>query len=107
MRGDASWVQQIIVNLAAALGKKLPYATLPQVRARLAKENAAFARVDEITPAKWTTFGTAGKCGNAPFAAAIENFYMTDPISRASKTMQACTDAFVKAEDDKKAVANA
>ncbi len=30
--------------------------------------------------------------GDAPFASTIENFYQTDPISRASETMAACTE---------------
>ncbi len=104
--GDAKEDWQIVAGLAAALGHKLPYKTLPQVRARLAKENAAFAHVDEIQPAKWTPFGKAGKCESKPFGTTVENFYMTDPVSRASKTMQACTDAFVKAQEEK-AVAHA
>ncbi|MBU6474395.1 MAG: NADH-quinone oxidoreductase subunit NuoG [Alphaproteobacteria bacterium] len=99
--GGAREDWQIIAGLAAVLGRKLPYETLPQVRARLAAVNPAFARVDEILPAKWTAFGKDGKCDAKPFGAAIENFYMTDAISRASKTMQACTDAFVKAEEEK------
>ncbi len=105
--GDAREDWQIIAKLADTLGHKLPYATLPQVRARLAQENAAFAKVDEIIPAKWTAFGKAGKCDSKPFGVTVENFYMTDAISRASKTMQACTEAFVNAEAGKKAVANA
>ncbi|MBV9654612.1 MAG: hypothetical protein JOZ42_08625, partial [Acetobacteraceae bacterium] len=29
-----------------------------------------------------------------PFGVAIENYYQTDPISRASPTMAACTETF-------------
>ena len=31
----------------------------------------------------------------AAFVGAVENFYMTDPISRASETMADCTAVFV------------
>ena len=40
-------------------------------------------------------FGALGALDPAPFAAAVENFYMTDPISRASETMAKCTEAFM------------
>jgi len=36
-------------------------------------------------------FGTAGEMAAAPFESPITNYYMTDPISRASETMAACT----------------
>jgi NADH-quinone oxidoreductase subunit G len=31
----------------------------------------------------------------APFRSVIDNFYMTDPISRASETMAQCTELYV------------
>ena len=37
----------------------------------------------------------AGAPSGAAFAYPIQNFYMTDPISRASATMAECTEAFV------------
>jgi len=39
------------------------------------------------------------KASGKPFEKPIRNFYMTDPISRASVTMAQCTRAFVKGED--------
>ncbi|MEK9662378.1 MAG: hypothetical protein VW644_11710, partial [Alphaproteobacteria bacterium] len=36
-----------------------------------------------------------GAMDAAPFASPIANFYMTDPISRASQTMAECTRQFV------------
>ncbi len=50
-----------------------------------------FGAVDAVDPAAWGDFGVAGEMSADPFAAAIENFYMTDPISRASATMAECT----------------
>ena len=32
---------------------------------------------------------------DSPFVNPMENFYMTDPISRASETMARCTDTFI------------
>ena len=79
-------------------------AELAQIRKRIVKENPIFADIDVIHPAAWAPFGKDGKADKAPFRLPIDNFYMTDPISRASKTMQECTEAFVKA--DGKAVAH-
>ena len=47
--------------------------------------------IDAITPAEWGGFGTAGEMGAEPFASPVANYYMTDPISRASETMAKCT----------------
>jgi NADH-quinone oxidoreductase subunit G len=33
---------------------------------------------------------------NAPFVSPINNFYMTDPISRASVTMAQCAETYLK-----------
>ncbi|MEE8084195.1 MAG: hypothetical protein V3T46_03135, partial [Alphaproteobacteria bacterium] len=45
-----------------------------------------------IVPAPWAEFGAAGDMDPAPFVTPIDNFYMTDPISRASVTMARCTE---------------
>jgi len=57
--------------------------------------------IDEVEAVDWGNFGTAGTLDDTPFAAAITNFYMTDPISRASETMAACTETFVNAGTEK------
>jgi NADH-quinone oxidoreductase subunit G len=48
-----------------------------------------------VTPAAWGKFGTVGQVRNHPFHSPIDNFYMTNSISRSSKTMADCTKAFV------------
>jgi NADH-quinone oxidoreductase subunit G len=60
------------------------------VRARLAAVNPVFAHIDEVTPAAWGPFGTAGALSDAPLVSPVSNFYQTDPISRASPTMAQC-----------------
>ena len=54
--------------------------------------------VGQIAPAEWTDFGATGAMDPAPFATPINNYYMTDPISRASETMAKCTSSFVTAQ---------
>ena len=93
--GEAREDWKILRALSEALGHRLPYDSLGAVRERLARAAPAFAAIDAVAPADWGAFGTSGKMDATPFASPIENFYMTDPISRASATMAECTAAFV------------
>ncbi len=79
------------------IDKPLPYDTLEAVRARLVAVNPLFAHTD-ILP----RFGSGDltgpsdhgqALGTTAFTPVIANYYMTDPISRASATMAACTEA--------------
>ncbi|MBS0538503.1 MAG: molybdopterin-dependent oxidoreductase, partial [Proteobacteria bacterium] len=88
--GDAREDWAILRALSERLGKALPYDTIDQVRARLVAVNKSFAALDQQAPGAWGAFGTAGATADAPFVSPIANFYMTDPISRASKTMAEC-----------------
>ncbi len=90
--GEAREDWAIVRALSDRLGHKLPYDTLAQLRARLAEANDVFAALDEVTPARWGKFGAEGKLDGAPFKSPIENFYMTDPITRCSEIMAQCTD---------------
>jgi NADH-quinone oxidoreductase subunit G len=93
--GEAREDWAVIRALSDVLGQRLPFDSLAAVRARLAEANPVFRRVDGIEPAAWGPFGTATAIDdNAPFASPIRNFYMTDPISRASVTMAQCTELF-------------
>jgi NADH-quinone oxidoreductase subunit G len=89
--GDAREDWAILRALSERLGKTLPYDTLDQVRSRLVAVNKSFAVLDSQEAGAWGTFGKAGAVSDAPFASPIANFYMTCPISRASRTMAECT----------------
>jgi NADH-quinone oxidoreductase subunit G len=99
--GEAREDWKIIRALSAVLGKALPYDTLAQVRARMAEVNPVLATLDTVEPAKWGAFGKEGKVDAAAFDSPVTNFYMTDPISRASVTMAKCTETFVAPEERK------
>ncbi len=90
--GEAREDWAIVRALSDVLGHKLPYDNLLQLRARLAEANKIFAAIDEVAPARWGKFGKAGDLDAAPFRSTIENFYMTDPITRCSEIMAQCTD---------------
>jgi NADH-quinone oxidoreductase subunit G len=49
-----------------------------------------FGAIDDIIRADWGTFGEAGALSSDDFNSEIENYYITDPISRASETMARC-----------------
>ena len=91
--GDAREDWAILRALSGHLGKTLPYDTIDQVRSRLIAANKSFAALDQQSAGAWGDFGKAGQVGEAPFAAPITNFYMTCPISRASRTMAECVDS--------------
>ncbi len=88
--GEAREDWAILRALSERLGKTLPYDTLDQVRARLIAVNRSFAALDQQSPGAWGAFGKEGEVGAAPFASPVGNFYMTCPISRASRTMAEC-----------------
>ncbi len=88
--GDAREDWAILRALSERLGEALPYDTLDQVRARLVAVNRSFAALDHQSAGAWGAFGKSGPVSDAPFASPIDNFYMTDPISRASRTMAEC-----------------
>ncbi|HMA50465.1 MAG TPA: NADH-quinone oxidoreductase subunit NuoG [Magnetospirillaceae bacterium] len=94
--GEAKEDWKILRALAEVCGQAPGYDTLEQVRARLVEVNPVFGRYEELVPAAWEAFGAEGDvAGDAKLDTTIANYYMTDPISRASTTMAECTAAFV------------
>jgi NADH-quinone oxidoreductase subunit G len=91
--GDAREDWKILRALSDVLGRRLPFDTLAQLRRRLIEAKPVFAAVDEIMPAPWGPFGKEGTLDVQPLGYALEEFYRTDPISRASPTMAACVEA--------------
>lgn len=93
--GEAKEDWRIVRALSEALGKALPFDSLKAVRERLARVSPVFANVGSVTPAAWgASFGAEGSVEGGALVTNIDNFYQTDPISRASKTMAECTAAF-------------
>ncbi|MDD2325844.1 MAG: NADH-quinone oxidoreductase subunit NuoG [Alphaproteobacteria bacterium] len=85
----ADW--EIIVGLSHALGDGLAYDTLAALREAMGKVHPHLLRIDEVPTNAWKPFGATGKLSIQPFTPVIDNFYMTDPISRCSPTMARCT----------------
>ncbi len=89
--GEAKEDWKIIRALSEKLGIKLPYDTLEEVRVHLVEINPLFDELDTVQRAPWKEFGRKGDLLKDPFRPIIENFYMTDVISRHSITMAKCT----------------
>ncbi len=99
--GDAREDWTIIRALSNALGKTIPFNDLKAVRSKMVDTGPSFLGIDTVSPADWESFGTAGDVSNAPFISPINNFYMTDPISRASETMAKCVETFAAQSEAK------
>jgi NADH-quinone oxidoreductase subunit G len=95
--GEAREDWTIIRAFSAVIGKTLPYNNVGELWAQMAKTNGVFAGLDVLEAAPWGSFGAAGEMTDAPFVNPIANFYMTDPISRASETMAHCTETLLNA----------
>lgn len=93
--GEAKDDWAIIRALSETLGKPLPWISFDELRMAMRGAHPHLARIDDAEPASWADFGTPGAMDAAAFTTPIENFYMTDPISRASETMAECTQTFV------------
>lgn len=89
---------KIIRALSEVAGKRLPYDTLRDLRNRITEVAPHLVRVDEVEDSSWLngeTFGhrQLGVLKDAPFKQAVENFYLTDAIGRASQIMARCVAA--------------
>ncbi len=89
--GEARDDWAIIRALSEAVGHKLPYDNLGMLRRRMLEIAPHFGAVDQITPAAWAAFGSAGTAGDAPFVSPVADFYLTNPVARASATMAECS----------------
>jgi NADH-quinone oxidoreductase subunit G len=96
--GEAREDWKILRAFSETIGQTLPYDTIEQVRARLQQVNLVFGRVEFLPRFGCTDqsgpSGDPAALSDAPFEPAIANYYQTDPISRASPTMVACTATF-------------
>ena len=93
--GEAREDWAILRALSAELGAKLPFDTLVALRAALVAAHPHFALVDEIAEADPKAVEALAQAGGsvdgAPFEPWIDDFYLTNPIARASKVMAECS----------------
>ena len=97
--GEAREDWKILRAFSAALGRPLPFDTLDELRRKIAGACPTLARREMVSPAPWALFGVAGTVQAAPFELPVADFYMTDPICRASTTMAECSELYVRGGD--------
>lgn len=90
--GQAREDWAIIRAFSEVIGKPLPFDSLTQLRTKMIEAAPVLANIGKLTPAEWKKFGAAGKAVPQSFVPVIDNFYMTNPICRASVTMAKCTE---------------
>jgi NADH-quinone oxidoreductase subunit G len=93
--GDAREDWAIIRALSDVLGKRLPFDSLSALRQAIFKTVPHLMRIDQIEPGQAgdlnTLVGKGGSLDKAPFKITVEDFYLTNPIARASVTMAECS----------------
>src|SRR6056300_332207 len=84
--GEAKENWAILRALSAELDATLAYDSLAQLRQALVAEVPHLAQIDEIAENAWVLEAT-DKLGDASFKNAVTDFYLTNPIARASSLM--------------------
>jgi NADH-quinone oxidoreductase subunit G len=93
--GEAREDWAVIRALSDVLGKRLPFDSLSQLRAALYAGHPHFAAIDSIATSDATgvteAAGIAGRVTKQPFVSPVADFYLTNPIARASAVMAECS----------------
>ncbi|MFD2235863.1 NADH-quinone oxidoreductase subunit NuoG [Aureimonas populi] len=92
--GDAREDWAIIRALSAVLGKTLPFDSLGSLRREVFEQVAHFrkATIDPADASAITVLADrAGVLSGDAFASPVADFYLTNPIARASKVMAECS----------------
>ncbi|KPA23040.1 NADH-quinone oxidoreductase chain 3 [Shimia sp. SK013] len=84
--GEAKENWAILRALSAELGATLAYDSLAQLRQALVAEVPHLAKVDQVIDNGWQLLD-AKELGKGAFANAVGDFYLTNPIARASAVM--------------------
>jgi NADH-quinone oxidoreductase subunit G len=89
--GEAREDWKIVRALSAVLGKPLPFDSLQQLRAKMFVAVPHLALLDQIDPANAAAIDRLAKqpskLGKERFGRAVDDFYLTNPIARASAIM--------------------
>ena len=95
--GEARENWAILRALSDRLGKTLPYDSLEELRQKMIEETPVLASLDHapggqsVGEIDASAFGAAGELIAAPFHSPIEDFYLSNPIARASAVLAECS----------------
>jgi NADH-quinone oxidoreductase subunit G len=89
--GEAREDWRILRALSAEIGHALPFDTLAELRARMYKQHPGLAHLNAVTPTDRAAIRSLAAApvsiGDTPFRSAVADFYLTNPIARASQVM--------------------
>ena len=85
--------------MSDVLGKTLPYDTFEELRDRIAKDWPHLA-LPGLSAPSWSPLGIsgAGAIGADPLRYPIGDYYLTNPVARASEVMQECAEVILRDE---------
>jgi len=93
--GEAREDWAILRALSDVIGHKLPFDSLGQLRAKLFEAHPHLAAVGTIQPGDADAIralaSRGGRLGKSAFASPVKDFYLTNPIARASAVMAECS----------------
>jgi len=89
--GEAKEEWKIFRALSDSFGNILKFNNLQELREKLLVEHSMFSKLFEKPSGNKISFGSKDLIKDKDINYNIENFYMTDSISRASETMANCT----------------
>ncbi len=93
--GEAKEDWAILRALSDVIGHKLPFDSLAQLRGALYEAHPHFAAIDAIEAGDGAAIASlakkGGRLGKSAFASAVKDFYLTNPIARASAVMAECS----------------
>jgi NADH-quinone oxidoreductase subunit G len=93
--GDAREDWAILRALSDTLSATLPWNNLGELRAAMYKVAPQLARLDRVTAADASELAglakVEAKMSSEPFRSSVKDFYLTNPIARASRTMAECS----------------
>ncbi|NSX56602.1 NADH-quinone oxidoreductase subunit NuoG [Parasulfitobacter algicola] len=84
--GEAKENWAILRALSAEIGATLPFDSLAQLRQALIAKVPHLAQIDDVPENAWQPL-PVGKLGDADFRNVVGDFYLTNPIARASELM--------------------
>jgi NADH-quinone oxidoreductase subunit G len=93
--GEAREDWAILRALSDVMGKRLPYDSLATLRQAIFKAAPHLMRIDQTAPGKADDVkalaGNGGGVDKTAFSSPVDDFYLTNPIARASAVMAECS----------------
>ena len=89
--GESKNEWKIFRALGEILSINMSFNNLSELREQICIDNPIFNELNTLHKNIFPSFGKLGIILDDPVKDLISNFYMTDPISRASKTMAKCS----------------